>query len=127
MITVVITLASISVAFLVLTRVVHALKEERASSSSQNLEDSTSSSLSGDSEVPLALPPIPPHLDAQKVDLSSGSASLADVLGPLVINTDGTTSRIANWQTMSPKEKATTLRIITARNRKRMTKLRDEL
>ncbi|PXF47559.1 hypothetical protein BWQ96_02703 [Gracilariopsis chorda] len=127
MVIVVVALLSIAASFLVLPRVVHALDNKRGPSAHQEGEDSASNSPSSNSEDPLRLPPISSQSDTQKVDLSSGSASLADALGPLVINSDGTTSRIANWQMMTPAEKATTLRIITARNRKRMAKLKDEL
>ncbi|KNZ77319.1 hypothetical protein J132_05747 [Termitomyces sp. J132] len=35
----------------------------------------------------------------------------------MVINTDGTLSRIANWVNMTPEEQARTLRVLSARNK----------
>lgn len=55
---------------------------------------------------------------------ASSEVSLGAVLGPLVINKDGTTARIKNWQTMTADEKARTLRIVGARNRKRIAQLK---
>jgi len=46
-----------------------------------------------------------------------------DALGPLVINVDGTLSRITNWNEMTPDEQSRTIRIIGKRNRKRREKL----
>lgn len=75
----------------------------------------------------LQLPP--PSFDSSrtKLDLSSGSADLTDKLGPLVINKDGTTSRIVNWPRMTEMERERTLRIISKRNRERLAKLKEEL
>lgn len=42
-----------------------------------------------------------------------------DALGPIVINSDGTTSRISNWTTMTESEKKTAVRLISARNKRR--------
>ena len=52
----------------------------------------------------------------------SGSASL-DNLGPIVINEDGTTSRITNWQNMTKEEQNRVMRIIPKRNEQRRAKL----
>lgn len=43
-----------------------------------------------------------------------------DKLGPVVINKDGTASRITNWQEMTPVEQQKTLRIISKRNKARI-------
>jgi len=74
---------------------------------------------------------IPPVATAQAekparhtLHLDDGAADLRDVLGPLVINKDGTTARITNWGQMSPGERETTLRVVVARNRKRLAVLR---
>ncbi|KAH9851195.1 hypothetical protein C2E23DRAFT_733274, partial [Lenzites betulinus] len=39
-----------------------------------------------------------------------------DSLGPVVVNKDGTLSRISNWENMTPIEKERTLRVLIARN-----------
>jgi len=41
-----------------------------------------------------------------------GSALALDHLGPIVINSDGSTSRIANWAEMNPEEQEKTARLI---------------
>ncbi|KAJ3147296.1 hypothetical protein HDU89_005646 [Geranomyces variabilis] len=52
----------------------------------------------------------------------SSSASL-DVLGPMVVNSDGTLSRITNWDSMTPEEQANITRVLTKRNAARLRKL----
>ena len=47
-----------------------------------------------------------------------------DHLGPMVVNVDGTMSRISNWDTMADIEKENTLRIIGKRNKARLEVLR---
>ena len=48
------------------------------------------------------------------------STSLYDKMGPLVINDDGSTRRIANWDVLTEKEKQNTLRVISRRNKVRL-------
>ncbi|EGN94700.1 hypothetical protein SERLA73DRAFT_143559 [Serpula lacrymans var. lacrymans S7.3] len=45
-----------------------------------------------------------------------------DELGPIVVNHDGTLSRIANWATMTEEEKRRTMRVVAARNKTRLAK-----
>ncbi|KAF1361220.1 hypothetical protein EJ07DRAFT_70049, partial [Lizonia empirigonia] len=47
-----------------------------------------------------------------------------DHLGPLVVNKDGSLSRIANWDTMAEIERANTLRVLGKRNQLRLGGLR---
>ncbi|KAE8241215.1 hypothetical protein A4X13_0g7516 [Tilletia indica] len=47
-----------------------------------------------------------------------------DALGPLVVNTDGTLSRIHNWSSMTESERERTLRVLGKRNKLRMADLR---
>ncbi|KAF2727651.1 hypothetical protein EJ04DRAFT_401859, partial [Polyplosphaeria fusca] len=49
-----------------------------------------------------------------------------DHLGPMVVNRDGTLSRVANWEQMSEVEKKNTLRILGKRNQLRMQALKDK-
>lgn len=42
-----------------------------------------------------------------------------DSLGPIIINSDGTMSKIPNWDTLTDHEKAKTLRLIAKRNKMR--------
>ncbi|KAJ9297953.1 hypothetical protein DTO271G3_4174 [Paecilomyces variotii] len=84
--------------------------QQEASSSTENPTTNNS--------TPLALPPA--DEDAQKLDVSgSGSSVKLDHLGPLVVNRDGTLSRIANWDKMTEIEKKNTLRILGKRNQLR--------
>ena len=71
------------------------------------------------SSDPLALPASD---GAQSVTVG-GEAVAMEELGPIVINTDGTTSRITNWPEMTPAEQEKTRRVIVARNAKRLAKL----
>jgi hypothetical protein len=45
--------------------------------------------------------------------------SLYDKMGPLVINDDGSTRRIANWDVLTLREKQNTLRVLSRRNKVR--------
>jgi hypothetical protein len=73
---------------------------------------------------PLALPEAP-HNSATQLDMSNGDASVRlDHLGPMVVNMDGTLSRISNWDKMADIEKENTLRIIGKRNQARLESLR---
>jgi hypothetical protein len=73
---------------------------------------------------PLALPEAP-HNSATQLDMSNGDASVKlDHLGPMVVNVDGTLSRISNWDKMADIEKENTLRIIGKRNQARLESLR---
>jgi hypothetical protein len=49
-----------------------------------------------------------------------------DFLGPIIVNTDGTLSRIPNWNSLTPNEQANTLRLIAKRNKTRMDLLKQQ-
>mmetsp|Transcript_55901 Transcript_55901/g.136979 ORF Transcript_55901/g.136979 Transcript_55901/m.136979 type:complete len:315 (+) Transcript_55901:147-1091(+) len=68
-----------------------------------------------------------PAASSDTTNLKVGETmSLGDRMGPLVINTDGTTSRIANWAEMTDAERANTLRLITKRNAQRLKKIAED-
>jgi hypothetical protein len=70
-----------------------------------------------DQKQPLGLP-FEPH------DSTTTTQSIKlDNLGPMVINEDGTMSRITNWQNMTAQEQETTLRVLAKRNKARLEKL----
>ncbi|KAI0809484.1 hypothetical protein GGR55DRAFT_176851 [Xylaria sp. FL0064] len=72
-------------------------------------------------------PPLPPADDNTSSTVEVGGAALRlDKLGPLVVNEDGTVSRIANWEKMADIERENTLRILGKRNQMRLAKLRGE-
>ncbi|PCH42867.1 hypothetical protein WOLCODRAFT_53569, partial [Wolfiporia cocos MD-104 SS10] len=52
-----------------------------------------------------------------KLDVRSEKAVQLDALGPMVVNSDGTLSRIANWQNMTDAERERIMRVLVARNR----------
>ncbi|KAI0246332.1 hypothetical protein BJV78DRAFT_1135380, partial [Lactifluus subvellereus] len=69
------------------------------------------------------LPAPPSTNDAVKHDVGSQSVASVkyDALGPLVVNSDGTLSRITNWPNMTPAERERTFRVLVARNQIRLT------
>ncbi|EJD53584.1 hypothetical protein AURDEDRAFT_156824 [Auricularia subglabra TFB-10046 SS5] len=78
----------------------------------------------------LLLPPSATPTEAELAQESSttvlevgGAKVLLDKLGPVVVNSDGTISRIANWHELSPHEQKTTLRRIGQRNQERRATL----
>ena len=74
-------------------------------------------------KAPLALPEAPSN--ATQLDMSTGGTTVSlDHLGPMVVNVDGTMSRIANWDKMAEIEKKNTLRIIGKRNKDRLAALK---
>jgi len=57
--------------------------------------------------------------------MSTGSATQKlDHLGPMVVNQDGTISRIANWDQMSEIERKNTVRVLGKRNKTRLDALK---
>jgi hypothetical protein len=89
----------------------------------ENNENNNPSSSSSTSR--LALPEVPPAGSAQKLDVGGqGSTVSLDHLGPIVVNTDGSMSRISNWEQMTEMEQKTTLRIVGKRNQQRLQALR---
>lgn len=72
----------------------------------------------------LALPSTSDSTD-QKLDVSGqGTTVSLDHLGPIVVNQDGTMSRISNWEKMREIEKQNTMRIIGKRNKQRLDALK---
>jgi len=74
--------------------------------------------------VPLALPSAE---TATRTETSSATTNIKlDHLGPLVVNSDGTLSRISNWQSMTEAERERTLRVLGKRNMFRKESLKEE-
>jgi len=67
----------------------------------------------------LMLPEPDPSKDSSFTKLDAEGVKL-DELGPMVVNTDGTLSRIANWTQMTDMERGRTLRLLSARNKLRL-------
>eukprot|EP00959_Pyramimonas_sp_CCMP1952_P461418 9481539-Pyramimonas_sp.AAC.1 len=58
--------------------------------------------------------------DTSSSVLTVGGESIRmDNLGPIIINTDGTMSRINNWHELTEREQQNTLRLISKRNKQR--------
>ncbi|ETS79411.1 hypothetical protein PFICI_09264 [Pestalotiopsis fici W106-1] len=74
---------------------------------------------------PLPLPEPPKEGDTINLNVGGEGVRL-DHMGPLVVNQDGTMSRISNWAEMSDIERENTLRILGKRNQQRLKKLREE-
>ncbi|KAF2630042.1 Prenylcysteine oxidase [Macroventuria anomochaeta] len=66
-----------------------------------------------------------PESDAPQLEVDGEGVTL-DHLGPMVVNKDGSLSRIANWETMSEKERKNTLRVLGKRNQLRLGELKGE-
>ena len=56
-----------------------------------------------------------------------GSAVCLDHLGPIIINSDGTTSRILGWEEKSEEEKESVKRLVAKRNAKRLALLKERM
>ncbi|OTA53312.1 hypothetical protein K449DRAFT_440157 [Hypoxylon sp. EC38] len=74
-------------------------------------------------KAPLPLPE-PTHTDDTTELPVGGEGVKLDKLGPLVVNEDGTMSRIANWAEMADIERENTLRILGKRNQLRLDALK---
>jgi hypothetical protein len=92
------------------------------SSSSTPSHDSNDNN---NSSTPLALP-ASSEGKAQQLDLSKeGQTVKLEALGPMVVNVDGTLSRISNWDRMTEMERKNTVRVIGKRNKERLAKLKE--
>ena len=56
--------------------------------------------------------------------LPIGASMKLESLGPVVVNTDGTLSRISNWDQLSEREKEVAKRRVAKRNQERLDELR---
>ncbi|KAF3070598.1 hypothetical protein GL218_00279 [Daldinia childiae] len=74
-------------------------------------------------KTPLPLPEPSQVSDATQLPIGGEGVKL-DHLGPLVVNEDGTMSRISNWTEMAEIERNNTLRILGKRNKMRLDALR---
>lgn len=67
-----------------------------------------------------------PQPEGPRTLVVDGAPVKLDHLGPIVLNVDGSMSRITNWQEMAEEEQTRTLRVVAKRNKARQTK-RDAL
>lgn len=73
----------------------------------------------------LALPSVSDTTDTN-ADQSQHSTVKLDQLGPAVVNSDGTLSRIQNWENMTTAERERTLKVLGKRNMLRQKKLEEQ-
>lgn len=66
-----------------------------------------------------------PNLALTDATVEDNVAKL-DFLGPIIVNTDGTLSRIPNWNSLTSHEQTNTLRLIAKRNKTRMSLLQQQ-
>ncbi|KAH7064163.1 hypothetical protein BKA63DRAFT_538251 [Paraphoma chrysanthemicola] len=77
--------------------------------------------------APLPLPEPTKDANTTTIDMSTGGSTVKlDHMGPLVVNKDGTLSRISNWSEMSEIERQNTLRVLGKRNQLRREALQDQ-
>eukprot|EP00605_Chrysophyceae_sp_TOSAG23-4_P000098 GSChrysophyteH1.ASY1.ANO1.103.1 assembled CDS len=65
-----------------------------------------------------------PSDSTQKIEVGGESLGLSN-LGPIIINKDGTTRRISNWDLLSKKEQDRTWERISKRNAERLSALKE--
>jgi len=82
--------------------------------SNENVEALSSSKEGGN--VPQLPPPDP---DSNLPSIKLGESIRFEEWGPIILNSDGTTRRIANWDTLTDKEKEVSWRRISKRNEER--------
>ena len=116
-------------------RYVVSSRDHRAMSSSRPPIAPDTSDLQGEQQTeehsstnaPLSLPGPSRDDSTATIDMSTGGSTVKlDHMGPLVINKDGTLSRISNWGEMSDIERQNTLRILGKRNQLRRETLQGQ-
>ena len=97
---------------------------ENNNTTTNNKSPTQSQPDSVNSEEYLALPDASSS-GTTKLDVSEGGSTVKlDHMGPLVVNQDGSLSRIANWDQMAEIEKKNTLRVLGKRNKARLEALK---
>ena len=83
----------------------------------------------GEGSTDLTLPQLPAGDPNDKTVpvLKLGESIKFEEMGPVVINTDGTTRQIANWDKMTEHEKTVTWRRISKRNAERRAMLEEKM
>ncbi|WRT65215.1 uncharacterized protein IL334_002158 [Kwoniella shivajii] len=80
-----------------------------------------------DSQPPAQVELVEETEEIQTLDLGEGNVIKLDRLGPMIINSDGTLSRIQNWQDLHPIEQERTVRLLVRkRNLVRLKQLDKE-
>ncbi|KAJ6781540.1 hypothetical protein PWT90_05027 [Aphanocladium album] len=91
------------------------------SSSSKDEPDNAAAADAATSQTQQQGLPAPGEGTPITLDVSGeGSTIKLSDLGPLVVNVDGTVSRINNWKEMTEAERETTVRMVRRRNKQRL-------
>lgn len=77
-------------------------------------------------ETLFLLPPSDPK-DSNVPSIKLGETIRFEEWGPIILNSDGTTRRIANWDQMTEQEKEVTWRRISKRNEQRRLQLLEKM
>ena len=100
-----------------------------STSYSTNTEDDAEKNNNSNSTAPLALPATPFSDDSSNttLDLANGGQTVKlDALGPMVVNVDGSLSRISNWDKMTEMEQKSTIKVLGKRNKARLEALKEK-
>ncbi|OAL03462.1 hypothetical protein IQ06DRAFT_291253 [Phaeosphaeriaceae sp. SRC1lsM3a] len=90
-----------------------------SAASSEIQDTSLNATTTSPQSQPLPLPE-PDNTPTTQIDMSTGGSTVKlDHMGPLVVNKDGSLSRINNWAEMSEIERQNTLRVLGKRNQLR--------
>mmetsp|Transcript_4428 Transcript_4428/g.8224 ORF Transcript_4428/g.8224 Transcript_4428/m.8224 type:complete len:122 (-) Transcript_4428:2530-2895(-) len=81
---------------------------------------------SSGSSSPSTTPSATPSSSAFDDATTEESEASLEMLGPIVLNTDGTMSRISNWREMTSAERESAKRLIAKRNKSRKAALSEE-
>lgn len=87
-----------------------------ATSSTDSQADALASAGNTVPDLPQLPPPDP---DSKLPTIRLGETIRFEEMGPIILNTDGTTRRIENWDNLTEKEKEVTWRRISKRNEER--------
>lgn len=103
------------------TALAAAQKGDAAAADHGNEESSAASSSS--------IPQLPPSTgnDPTIPSIKLGETIRFEEFGPIILNTDGTTRRISNWDTLTQQEQAATWRRISKRNEERRLVLLEQM
>jgi len=97
---------------------------DMASSRSEQSDQQVPEDLQQPSTGQLALPAPDDVADVtHKLDINNPDGIKLDHLGPMVVNVDGSISRISNWDQMTDIEKRNTQRVLSKRNGERLQRL----
>ena len=100
-----------------------------ASASTSTASASITTEVSPNDEMIEKEIPLLPHATSNPDEVRSlklGESMKLDELGPIIITNDGHARRITNWDTLTPQEKESSFRVISARNKKRLEKLQQK-